>query len=111
MEFCQKCGTRLKVVRNNPHTLTCPRCGYEKAEKESQSSSTVRGQTFKEGIVVIDQDVAGLRVLPTVNVECPKCDSKKAHYWMIYVSDEEEQMIEVQVFRCTGCGHSWREKG
>ena len=110
MEFCQRCSTRLKSARNNPNILACSRCGYEKAEKESSPSLTVRGQTLKEGIVVIDQDVAGLRVLPTVNVECPKCDSKRAHYWTIDIGDEEEAMIEVQVFRCTGCRHTWREK-
>ena len=111
MEFCQKCGTRLKNASNSPHILACPRCGYEKVEKEGTSNSTVTEQTVKESIIVIDQDVAGLRVLPTVNVECPNCDSKKAQYRMIYVSDDEETMAEVQVFRCTRCGHSWREKG
>ena len=111
MEFCQRCGTRLKNARTTSHILACSRCGYDKAEKESKPRSTVRGKIFKEGVVVINQDEAGLRVLPTVKVECPKCDSKRAHYWTIYVSDEEEAMIEVQVFRCTGCGHTWREKG
>jgi DNA-directed RNA polymerase subunit M len=110
MEFCQRCGTRLKSVRNSPHSLTCPRCGYKKAETEVNPSSTVTGQTIKESIVVISQDEAGLRVLPTVKVECPKCDNNRAHYWTIDISDEEEAMVEVQIFRCTRCGHSWREK-
>jgi DNA-directed RNA polymerase subunit M/transcription elongation factor TFIIS len=111
MEFCQNCGTRLKSSRNDAQILACSRCGYEKAEKEGKPSSTFTGQTFKEGIVVIDQDVAGLRVLPTVRADCLKCDAKKAHNWAIYVSDEDMAMIEVQVFRCTGCGYTWREKG
>jgi transcription factor S len=111
MEFCQKCGTRLKSARNSPNILACSRCGYEKAEKEVKPSSTVTGQTFKDGIVVIDQDVAGLRVLATVKVDCPKCDGNRAYYWTIFASDNEETMVEVQVFRCTRCGHSWREKG
>ena len=111
MEFCQKCDTRLKSARKSPNILACHRCGYEKAEKEGTFNSIVTGQTFKESIVVISQDEAGLRVLPTVKVECSKCGNKSAHYWTIYISDEEETPIEVQVFRCTSCRHSWREKG
>jgi DNA-directed RNA polymerase subunit M len=109
MEFCQKCGTRLKSARNNPHILACLRCGYEKTEREGKPSSTVTGQTFKESIVVINQEEAGLRVLPTVKVDCPKCDGNRAYYWTIYTSDDEETMIELQVFRCTRCGHTWRD--
>jgi DNA-directed RNA polymerase subunit M/transcription elongation factor TFIIS len=85
-------------------------CGYERANG-SQPHLTATRQTFQEGIVVINQEEAKLRVLPTVRADCPKCDGKRAQYWAIYVSDEEETMIEVRVFRCTGCGHTWREKG
>ena len=110
MEFCQKCGTRLKNASNSPQILACPRCGYEKAETEVNPSSTVTGQTFKESIVVINQEEAGLRVLPTIKVDCPKCDGNRANYWTIYAGDAEETIVEVQVFRCMRCGHSWREK-
>jgi DNA-directed RNA polymerase subunit M/transcription elongation factor TFIIS len=65
---------------------------------------------LKESVVVINQDEARLRVLPTVWADCPKCDSKRAHYWTIEVSDEEENMNEIRVFRCTDRGHTWREK-
>jgi DNA-directed RNA polymerase subunit M/transcription elongation factor TFIIS len=61
VEFCQKCGTRLKSARNNLHTLTCPRCGYEKTETKGKLSSTGTGQIFKEKIVVINQEEAELR--------------------------------------------------
>ena len=111
MEFCQRCSTRLKSVHNSPRILACLRCGFEKAEKESIPRSTVGRQILKEGIVVIDQDAAGLQVLPTVKVECPKCDGNRAYYWTIFTSDDEETMVDVQVFRCTRCRHSWREKG
>ena len=111
MEFCQACGTRLKIALNIPNILACRRCGYEKAWKESNPISTVVGEIFKESIVVINQEEAGLLVQPTTTVDCPKCDGNKAYYRMIYASDDGETMKEVQIFRCTRCGHSRRENG
>lgn len=52
-------------------------------------------QIFKESIVVINQEKAGFRVLPTVKVDCPKYDGNRANYRTIYASDDEETMTEV----------------
>jgi DNA-directed RNA polymerase subunit M/transcription elongation factor TFIIS len=111
MEFCQKCDTRLINKHSNPYVLVCSRCGFENAVESSTPRPTVIRKSSAESIKVIDQDVAGLRVLPTIRADCPKCESKKAHSWAIFVSDEEETMMEVQVFKCTSCKYTWREKG
>jgi DNA-directed RNA polymerase subunit M/transcription elongation factor TFIIS len=106
MEFSQNCGTHLKSAHNSLHILACPRYGHKKAEKEGNPSSIVTEQTFIEFIIVMFRgEVARAKV------DCPKCDGNRAYYWTICTSDDEKTMIEVQVFRCTRCGHSWREKG
>jgi DNA-directed RNA polymerase subunit M/transcription elongation factor TFIIS len=111
MEFCPKCSTRLFNRHRSPAVLVCPRCGFEKAGEPSKLRPSDTRQAFTECIKVIDQDAAGLRVLPIVRADCLKCYGKRAYNWAIYLSDEEETVIEVQVFRCTGCGYTWREKG
>ena len=108
MEFCPRCGTRL--VASRPRILACPRCGYERVEEEGKPISQVTRQTSDNSIVVIDQSETRFRVLPTVRAECPKCKGKNAYAWTTNISDEETT-VEIQVFRCTLCGHTWRERG
>jgi DNA-directed RNA polymerase subunit M/transcription elongation factor TFIIS len=110
MEFCSRCGTRLRSTRHSQQVLVCPKCGYERANG-TQPRLTATRQAFHEGIVVINQEEGKLRVQPTIRADCPKCESKRAHNWTIYASDDEETMIDVQVFKCTVCGYTWREKG
>ena len=106
MEFCQSCGTRL-----TPMLISCPRCGYKKTSNGGCNlSSRVTVRTSVESVIVIDQEVDGLRVRSTVKVNCPKCDGNRAYFRTVEFSEEDET-IEVQVFKCTQCGHTWRERG
>ncbi len=110
MEFCQICGTRLRSTPSQPNTLVCPKCGHTKSPTlKDASSSGVSRLLLEKDIVVVDEDKDVL-VQPTVRAECPKCMSNKAHCRTIEVGDEEET-VEVHVFKCTRCGHTWREKG
>jgi transcription factor S len=111
MEFCPRCHTRLIAPPSRLHVLVCPRCGYEQAETDRMFRPPVTREGFDDSIVVINQDEAKLRVLPTVRADCPKCDGKRAYLWTMYLCEEEETLIEVQVFKCTQCGQTWREKG
>ena len=111
MEFCPRCHTRLTAPSSRLHVLACPRCGYEKAEPEYTPRPPLARRTSDDSIVVIHPDEVRLRVLPTVRADCPHCDGQRAYHWTMYVSDEEEAPIEVQVFKCTQCGYTWREKG
>jgi len=110
MEFCQICGTRLRSALSQPDTLVCPKCGYTKSTilKDAPLPQVAR-QLLDENIVVVDEEKDVL-VQPTVRAECPNCTSNKAHCRTIEVGDEEET-VEVHVFKCTQCGHTWREKG
>ena len=110
MEFCQICGTRLRSSPSQPNTLVCPKCGYTRS-LNLKDAIPPRGSRLllDKDIVVVDEDKEVL-VQPTVRAECPKCMSKKAHCRTIEVGDEEET-VEVHVFKCTQCGYTWREKG
>lgn len=110
MEFCQICGTRLHSTPSQPDVLVCLKCGYTKnLSRMDASLPRVPRLLLDENIVVVDEDKDVL-VQPTVRAECPKCTSNKAHCRTIEVGNEEET-VEVHVFKCTLCGHTWREKG
>ena len=111
MEFCQKCDSRIIPMPSQPtHNLACPKCGYMKASgMEGNRHSRVARQMSEESVVVVSQEEAELRVLPTVKVECPKCSGNRAYYWTTEIGKEEDT-IQVYVFRCTRCRHAWRER-
>jgi DNA-directed RNA polymerase subunit M/transcription elongation factor TFIIS len=110
VKFCQKCDARLIPIDESPNKLFCPKCGYAKTHKQAVTSDPpVTGQRL-ETVVVISPEEEKLRTMPAIRSVCPKCDNRKAHYRTIEVGEEEET-VEVQVFKCTRCGHSWRERG
>jgi DNA-directed RNA polymerase subunit M/transcription elongation factor TFIIS len=39
-----------------------------------------------------------------------ECEGKRARFWTTEISEEKET-VEIQVFRCTLCGHTCRERG
>jgi DNA-directed RNA polymerase subunit M len=61
-------------------------------------------------VIVISDEKMNLQVHPTVRMDCPKCDGTRAVYWTTLIGDEEES-VELQVFKCTKCRYTWREKG
>ena len=111
MEFCQGCGTRLILMLSSSPVLACRRCGEKKTSNGGGNlGSRVTGRTPVESVIVIDQEVAGLRGQSTVKVNCPKCGGNRAYFRTVEFSEEDET-IEVQVFKCTQCGRTWRERG
>ena len=113
MEFCPKCGTRLKPTRKKGQRkgalmLTCPKCAYK---KEAAQPPTVAPQTIErtpqESIAVIGKEEQKLRTLPTVRIECPKCGNNVAYAWQVQTRGSDES--STQFFRCTKCNYTFRE--
>lgn len=111
MEFCQNCSTRLIPDFTLPETQLCPKCGFKKKRERKQAIQYDIRQTPKENIVVIDPKEIEFKVLPTTKAKCPKCENSKAYFRISEIGIEEEETIQVQIFRCTHCGHTWRERG
>ncbi|MFQ5836704.1 MAG: transcription factor S [Candidatus Bathyarchaeia archaeon] len=113
MEFCPACGTRLTLTKRKAgqktiFLLSCPKCGYErKAAKAMVISPKVIERHRKDGIIVIGKEAKKLRTLPTVRVECPRCGNNLAYVWQVQTRRSEES--STQFFRCTKCGHTFRE--
>lgn len=112
MEFCPKCGTRLQPVRekkrNSISVLSCSKCGFEKKNKNDVNTSAKLVQhPQEESIVVIGKEAQKLRTLPTVKIECPKCENTLAYVWQVQTRGSDES--STQFFRCTKCKFTFRE--
>jgi DNA-directed RNA polymerase subunit M len=113
MEFCPKCGTRLipkrpKEGAKGGAVLVCPKCGYKKKlAKRIEPIPKVIEHSPQKTIAVISKREQKLRVLPTVRVECPKCQNNLAYAWQVQTRGSDES--STQFFRCTKCNHTFRE--
>jgi DNA-directed RNA polymerase subunit M len=45
--------------------------------------------------------------MPTIAIKCPKCENNLAIWWLRQLRAADES--EVRFFRCTECGHTWRQ--
>jgi DNA-directed RNA polymerase subunit M len=104
MKFCSKCGTLLKLDANKKR-LVCPKCKSEEPlESEIVYSKENRG---RDKIIVIGKKERELRTLPQTKAQCPKCSNTTAYWWMVQTRGIDESAT--QFFRCTKCGHTWRD--
>lgn len=106
MKFCSKCGTVLKLDPEKK-VLVCPKC---KAEEQMEGDIVYERNTEEtDKIVVIGRKERNLRTLPQTKAKCPKCDNIQAFWWMVQTRSIDESAT--QFFRCTKCGHTWRDYG
>jgi len=110
MEFCPECGTRLVPKRKKEAKdifLACTKCGYEKYVGTLTQAAKVSETKPQDQIIVISKKEQKLRTLPTVTVECPKCENNLAYVWQVQTRGADES--STQFFRCTKCGYTFRE--
>lgn len=81
----------------------CPRCNYSaKGRVKIKTSEKLGGK--KQVAVVSDKET---EALPTINERCKQCGNEKAYFWTVQTRSGDE--AETKFFKCTKCGHSWRE--
>lgn len=115
MEFCPKCEARLvpskkKTRKKTSITLSCPKCGYRKqasGRRATPKPARVIQHNPKKLVAVISKKEQKLRTLPTVRVECPKCENNSAYVWQVQTRGADES--STQFLRCTKCGYTFRE--
>jgi DNA-directed RNA polymerase subunit M len=101
--FCPECKS---LMISSAGFLKCRKCGYMKKidEGDPQMKKKVR---MSEREIVIVEDGAAIKTLPTIAIKCPKCEHNLAEWWLRQLRSADES--EVRFFRCVGCGHTWRE--
>ncbi|MFP3951521.1 MAG: transcription factor S [Candidatus Bathyarchaeia archaeon] len=105
MKFCPECGSMLQI-NPNERIYICPKCGHREPLDEEVSVNR-EAKKGKEKVIVIGEKERKLSTLPTTKVPCPKCDNDEAYWWMVQTRSADESTT--QFYRCTKCGHTWRE--
>lgn len=99
MRFCPKCEVRLRKAGGG---LSCPRCGHSEGPGGRAAPAA---EEAAPALNVLEGD-EGKEALPTVAADCEKCGHKEAVWWMLQTRSADEPTT--QFYRCTGCGHTWR---
>ena len=114
MDFCPKCGSRLvpkktKTEKEITTSLVCRKGDYVKKGTVKTLLTPVlkTKENPKKIIAVITKKEQKLKTLPTIKVECPKCENKKAYVWQVQTRGLDESAT--QFMRCTKCDHTFRE--
>lgn len=85
--------------------LKCKKCGYIRQINNSDQMQITKKQTEKEIVVV--EEGESVKTLPTIQIKCQKCENNLAFWWLRQLRAADES--EVRFFRCTECGHTWRQ--
>lgn len=101
MRFCPECKARLRRMEG---ALVCSRCDY-KETGSAPSSAPQDAEAVPEMNVLTEGE--GKEMLPTIKIDCSKCDYGEAVWWMLQTRSADEPTT--QFYRCTGCGHTWRD--
>lgn len=111
MEFCPDCGSRLVPKKSETSiSLVCPKCGYVKPEIDSRAEAKVGSKVIKHNlqqqVTIIGKDDL-VNTMPTMRMECPNCGNMQVYVWQVQTRGGDE--ASTQFFRCTKCGHTFRE--
>jgi DNA-directed RNA polymerase subunit M len=108
MEFCPRCGMRLIFIstEDSSESLICPNCNY-KSKSKSTLQLLTKNKPSAESVVVVGEEDAKIRTLPTVKSVCSRCGNNEAFWWMYQTRGGDEPTT--RFFRCTRCGMTWRE--
>lgn len=87
------------------YVLVCGSCGYIKKAEKLEEYKMIRQAEKEEEIPVIDEGAKP--VLPTAKIKCPKCGNNDAYWWLKQTRGADEPTT--RFYRCTKCGHTWRE--
>ena len=100
MEFCEKCGSIIKVEGDKAF---CANCGAK--SKKKPKIEAVESIKKKEQIEIIDEEADN--TYPIVQIDCPKCKHKKAYFWTSQTRASDEH--ETKFYKCEKCKYTWRK--
>jgi transcription factor S len=101
--FCPECKS---LMMSSAGQLKCRKCGYIR-KIESTDNMTKKRERVEKEIMIVDDEGEKIRILPTIQIKCPKCGNNLAFWWLRQLRAADES--EVRFFKCTECDHTWRQ--
>lgn len=95
--FCPKCGSMLIPKAGK---LVCGTHGPVRASGKLSE----KGESKVKNVKAAAKDI---EVHPKTEEKCPKCKNEIAYYWTVQTRSIDE--APTKFFRCTKCGHQWKE--
>ena len=104
MKFCPECSS-FCVTDSSKKQAVCSKCGHI---VELENPKELKNKKIVDGkIVVVTENLRRLNSLPRGRRKCPKCGNTEVFIRILAARGEED--YEEECYRCTKCGHSWRE--
>jgi len=100
MDFCERCKAII-IMREGK--IVCPGCGY-RPKKKIKIEATEKIDKHG-GVAVIKENEDN--TYPIVQIDCIKCDSKRAYFWTTQTRASDES--ETKFYKCLKCKHTWRK--
>ena len=104
MKFCDECGTTLSMDWES-RSFVCLKCNTEETMEENIVYQNSNSDVDK--IIVVGRREKSLKTLPETDARCLQCGNSRAYWWMVQTRSIDES--STQFFRCSKCGHTWRE--
>ena len=102
MEFCEKCGTRMKVEKGY---LICRKCGFKKKVERNRKKLYLKQEMGKTGIVILNEKYKTSKY--KLKHKCPFCGHDEAY--VRYIPPRWGDEDGLTIYTCTKCGKSVRE--
>lgn len=80
-----------------------PNCNHRPKQKVKLQSS----EKMKKGAEIAVINEKDMTNYPVTEVKCSKCKNNKVYFWTMQTRASDES--ETKFYKCTKCGHAWRE--
>ena len=108
MQFCPKCGNLLIAEEyKGKRRYVCSKCGHIVRTKKVLPTNISEKIDHKNEKILVFDEKKEWEQYPKTKVICPKCGNNKAYWYMQQTRGADEP--QTKFYRCTKCGHSWRE--
>lgn len=108
MKFCDKCGNLMIAERKGGRLrFICRKCGHTSRGGRITSTKISEKLGVGEEKIPVLTEKDAFEQYPKTRIICPECENNEAYWFMQQTRSGDEP--PTRFYKCTRCGHSWRE--
>ncbi|AWB28203.1 transcription factor S [Halococcoides cellulosivorans] len=105
MQFCEDCGS---LMHADGDAMVCAECGAREVKDQDRAAEFVSTDAQSDDDLIETEEGAAFEGKPTSDdVTCEDCGHGVAYYTIKQTGSADEP--PTRFFKCTACGHRWRE--